>query len=223
MIDANLEIVDRARMQVGNLAHALKTPISVLTNEAAGDSTPLADKLREQTALMNDQVQYYLDRARAAARAASIGSVTEVDPVIAGFLRAFPKIYRERGVEFAAGGETGLRFRGERQDFEDIVGNLIDNAGKWAKSRVDIGVAIELSGPGVAPRLRLTIDDDGPGLPPESRLEAMRRGRRLDETKPGSGLGLSIVVDLAGLYHGTFTLEQSPLGGLRATVTLPSI
>ena len=223
MIDANREIVDRARMQVGNLAHALKTPISVLVNESQGDESPLAEKLREQTHVMKDQVQYYLDRARAAARAASIGSVTEIDPVISGFLRTFPKIYRDRNLAFTSGGEQGLRFRGEKQDFEDMIGNLIDNAGKWAQSSVEITVALEPVGIDVPTRMRITIDDDGPGLSPEDRQQATRRGRRLDETKPGSGLGLSIVSDLSGLYHGTFTLDQSPLGGLRATVILPTI
>lgn len=223
LMDANREIVERARMQVGNLAHALKTPISVLVNEAQPDETLLAGKVREQTAIMKDQVQYYLDRARAAARAASIGSVTEIDPVIEAFMRTFPKIYRDRDIAFSATGVTGLRFRGERQDFEDMVGNLVDNAAKWAKSRVDVDVAFEPGEGTQPPRMRLTIDDDGPGLPPESRAEATRRGRRLDETKPGSGLGLSIVVDLAGLYFGSFSLEESPLGGLRACVTLPAI
>jgi signal transduction histidine kinase len=222
LIDANREIVDRARMQVGNLAHALKTPISVLINEAAADDSPLAAKAREQTAIMKDQVQYYLDRARAAARAASIGSVTEIDTVIEGFLRTFPKIYRDRGIEFSSGGEIGLRFRGERQDLEDMIGNLIDNAGKWARSEVRIHVAGE-STPSGQGRVRITIDDDGPGLPAEDRIEATRRGRRLDETKPGSGLGLSIVVDLISLYNGEFAMDEAPLGGLRATVILPAI
>ncbi|HRK23554.1 MAG TPA: sensor histidine kinase [Beijerinckiaceae bacterium] len=223
LVEANRDIVNRARMQVGNLAHALKTPLSVLVNEASGDQTPLADKLREQTAVMKDQVQYYLDRARAATRAATIGSVTDVDPVIAAFLRTFPKIYRDRNLSFAHSGVSGLRFRGERQDFEDMVGNLVDNAGKWASSRVEITVAQVASDMAAAHPLRIIIDDDGPGLPPEGRIEATRRGRRLDETRPGSGLGLSIVVDLAGLYHGRFELEESPLGGLRAVLTLPSV
>jgi len=223
LIEANREIVNRARMQVGNLAHALKTPISVLVNEAEPDASPLADKLREQTGVMKQQVQYYLDRARAATRAASIGSVTEIDPVIEAFLRTFPKIYRDRDIVFSATGDTGLRFRGERQDFEDMVGNLIDNAGKWAQGRVEVTVTrLGQTDEGIG-QVAIIIDDDGPGLPPESRLEATRRGRRLDETKPGSGLGLSIVVDLASLYHGRFSLEQSPLGGLRANLALPTV
>lgn len=223
LLEANREIVNRARMQVGNLAHALKTPISVLINEAEPDQSPLAEKLREQTGIMKDQVQYYLDRARAAARAASIGSVTEIDPVLSGLLRTFPKIYRDRGVTFDLSGDTGLRFRGERQDFEDMVGNLVDNAAKWANSRVGIAVSLQLADTGAPQKMELIIDDDGPGLPEASRSEVTRRGRRLDETKPGSGLGLSIVVDLAGLYHGSFRLDESPWGGLRAILVLPTV
>ena len=223
MIEANREIVNRARMQVGNLAHALKTPLSVLVNEADHDDSALAIKLREQTMIMRDQVQYYLDRARAATRAATIGTLTEVDPVISAFLRTFPKIYRDRDITFDATLETGLRFRGERQDFEDMVGNLVDNAGKWARTKVVISIIAVSVESGAQPRMAIVIDDDGPGLPVEDRVEATRRGRRLDETKPGSGLGLSIVVDLVGLYQGTFTLDESPQGGLRARIELPLV
>lgn len=223
LLDANRDIVNRARMQVGNLAHALKTPLSVLVNEAEQETSPLAGKMREQTSIMRDQVQYYLDRARAATRAATIGSVTEVDPVIAAFLRTFPKIYRDRHLSFATHGTEGLRFRGEKQDFEDLIGNLIDNAAKWAYSRIDITVEPVGVPAGAAPRFSITIDDDGPGLPPESRVEATRRGRRLDEAKPGSGLGLSIVVDLSGLYGGEFRLDAAPAGGLRAVLVLPAV
>ena len=221
VLDVNREIVARARGQVGNLAHALKTPLSVLLNEAGSDPGQLAEKVREQSAVMRDQVQYYLDRARAAARAATIGNITEIEPVIASFIRAFVKIYRDRDIQFASEIEPGLRFRGEKQDLEEMIGNLADNAGKWAQGQVLIR-AIRQDG-GSVPMLQLTVDDDGPGLPENVRKEATQRGRRLDETKPGSGLGLSIVVDLAALYGGTFNLEDSPLGGLRARLMLPTL
>jgi signal transduction histidine kinase len=223
LVDANHEIIERARTHVGNLAHALKTPISVIVNEADVENTPLAAKVREQTALMRDQVQYYLDRARAAARAAAVGSVTEVEPVVSGMLRAFTKIQQGRGIVFSAAVEDGVRFRGERQDLEEMLGNLIDNAGKWARSLVTISVARDGERGHERPGLTVLIDDDGPGLAPEKRAEATRRGRRLDETVPGSGLGLSIVVDLAQLYGGTFALEDSPSGGLRARLMLPAV
>lgn len=220
VLDVNREIVARARGQVGNLAHALKTPLSVLLNEAGNDPGLLAEKVREQSAVMRDQVQYYLDRARAAARAATIGNITDVEPVIAAFIRTFEKIYRERDIRFESYVEPGLRFRGEKQDLEEMVGNLVDNAGKWAKSEVLIRAVPDEGATGM---LRLTVDDDGPGLPENVRKEATQRGRRLDETKPGSGLGLSIVVDMAVLYGGSFALEDSPLGGLRARLMLPTL
>jgi signal transduction histidine kinase len=115
----------------------------------------------------------------------------------------------------------GLRFLGEKQDFEEMVGNLFDNACKWASSSIDVRVAGEDSDIPGHKLLRIVVDDDGPGLAPDERAEATRRGRRLDETKPGSGLGLSIVSDLAAAYGGSFALATSPLGGLRAELSLP--
>ena len=113
----------------------------------------------------------------------------------------------------------GARFRGERQDLEEMAGNLIDNACKWARSHVEIRV--EVIREDDRPLLCICVDDDGPGLPEADRAEMLKRGRRLDETTPGSGLGLSIVVDLAALYQGRLRLEQSPDGGLRAVLNLP--
>jgi len=223
LVDSNHEIIERARTHVGNLAHALKTPISVIVNEAGTDGSPLAAKVREQTEVMRDQVQYYLDRARAAARAAAVGSVTEVEPVLGALLRTFRKVFQDKDVVFETGPAVDVKFRGERQDLEEMLGNLIDNAGKWARSRVRVQVERGTELAPERPSIVLFIDDDGPGLPKERRSEATRRGRRLDETKPGSGLGLSIVVDLAQLYGGNLALDDSPLGGLRATLTLPSV
>jgi signal transduction histidine kinase len=222
VLDINREIVARARGQVGNLAHALKTPLSVLINEAGGDPAPLAEKVREQSAIMRDQVQYYLDRARAAARAATIGNITEIEPVIAAFIRTFEKIYRDRDIRFSAEINTSLRFRGEKQDLEEMIGNLVDNAGKWATGQVLITVVRD-EPVAAMPMISIIVDDDGSGLPEDARKDVTKRGRRLDETKPGSGLGLSIVVDLAVLYGGAFLLEDSPLGGLRARLVLPAL
>jgi signal transduction histidine kinase len=223
LLDSNQEIIERARTHVGNLAHALKTPLSVIVNEADAETSLLADKVKEQTVLMRDQVQHYLDRARAAARAASVGSVTDIEPVVSSMARTFTKVCKMRGIMFHTSILDGARFRGEKQDLEEMLGNLVDNAGKWAKSTVHITVE---RGPDIAPQrpsLVINIDDDGPGLPKNRRLEATRRGQRLDETKPGSGLGLSIVVDLAQLYGGSFEFDDSPMGGLRAKLTLPAI
>ena len=223
LIATNREVVERARTQVGNLAHALKTPLSVILNEAEAEAegTPLAEKVAEQALVMRDQVTFYLDRARAAARAAAIGVATPAAPALAGMALTFSKIHPR--VDLSVDCPDGLRFLGEKQDFDDMLGNLIDNACKWARGEVQ--VRIDPPAPNLfAERLflRATIDDDGPGLAPERRAEALRRGRRLDESKPGSGLGLAIAKDLAEAYGGRLELADFPLGGLRAILLLPA-
>jgi signal transduction histidine kinase len=225
LIDANREIVERARTHVGNLAHALKTPLSVVVNEAAarGDD-PLAVKVREQAGIMRDQVSRHLERARIAARATMVGSVTEVAPVVTGLARTMEKIYHPRGIAIDAEAPDGVRFRGERQDLEEMLGNLVDNACKWAQARVSVEVTPERA-EGAPPKatVRIVVDDDGPGLTPGEREQVARRGLRLDESKPGSGLGLSIVLKLATLYGGGLTLSNAPIGGLRAELVLPAV
>ncbi|MDX3808435.1 ATP-binding protein [Bosea thiooxidans] len=223
LIDTNREILERARTQVGNLAHALKTPLSVMMNDAESGvgEAQLSQTVRTQTAVMRDQVQYYLDRARAAALSGALGGVTEVAPSLEALLRTFMKISQERGIRGSHSVAGRLRFRGEKQDFEEMLGNLLDNAFKWANSTVEVSLEAGSGNPGQP--LALLIDDDGPGLPEEAMAEVLKRGRRLDETTPGSGLGLSIVVDLAKLYGGELALYRSPLGGLRARLALPSV
>ena len=223
LIASNREILERARTQVGNLAHGLKTPLSVLLNDARMERSALAEKVEEQARIMTDQVTWHLDRARAAARTNVIGAVTEVEPVVAALIRTFEKIHADRGLAFTAQVEPGLKFRGERQDFEELIGNLLDNAGKWARSRVEIRVFPQAGLGAGRPAFGAVIDDDGPGLRPELRAQALARGRRLDETKPGSGLGLSIVTDLVALHGGEVRLEDSPLGGLRVRLLLPMV
>jgi signal transduction histidine kinase len=225
LIEANREIVERARTHVGNLAHALKTPLSVIVNEAASRDDAFATKVREQTGIMRDQVARHLERARLAARSSSIGSVTEIAPVVTALARTMEKIHHDRGIAIDVEASSEIRFRGERQDLEEMVGNLVDNACKWARSRVSLEVLPDGGdSAGSPPLVRLVIDDDGPGLAPREREEAQaaHRGRRLDETKPGSGLGLSIVVELADLYGGALSLGTAPIGGLRAELILPA-
>lgn len=225
LIDANREIVERARTHVGNLAHAIKTPLSVIVNEAsthAGD--PFAAKVLEQADVMRDQVAHHLERARIAARPTIIGTVTEVAPAIEALRRTMEKIHRDRDIAIAVKADPQARFRGERQDLEEMAGNLVDNACKWAASQVFIEVLVEQpSQPGAATSLRIIVDDDGRGLSAAERAQVSRRGQRLDESKPGSGLGLSIVVDLAALYGGNLSLGNAPIGGLRAELVLPGV
>ena len=224
LLDSNREVVERARTQVGNLAHALKTPLSVIVNEAEAGSPMLAEKVREQAGVMTRQVSFYLERARAAARANSVSASTEVKPVVDGLVRTFEKVYRDRDLAFEIERVEPLRFRGESQDLADLIGNLLDNAGKWAQSTVRLSAERETEPqPSGRAYFVARIDDDGPGLDPEARAAALERGRRLDQSRPGSGLGLSIVVDLAAAYGGALTLDTSPLGGLRASLRLPCL
>jgi len=219
LIEANKEIVERARTHVGNLAHALKTPISVMVNEAAtrgGDS--FAEKVREQASIMRDQVARHLERARLAARLTVVSSITDVAPVVTALARTMEKIHHDRGIAIEVDADADARFRGERPDLEEMIGNLVDNACKWATSRVAVEVVREKSGQ----VLRIAVDDDGRGLSRSEREQVSHRGQRLDESKPGSGLGLSIVVELAHLYGGKLELGAAPIGGLRAELTLPA-
>jgi signal transduction histidine kinase len=222
LIDANREIVERARTHVGNLAHALKTPLSVIMNEAAARSDdPLAGKVKEQAGIMREQVTRHLERARIAARVAVVGTLTDVAPVVQALARTMEKTHHDKRLAIDVDVPEEARFRGERQDLEEMVGNLVDNACKWASARVAIEVLREQPAPG-RNVVRVVVDDDGPGLTPSERDQVAKRGRRLDETKPGSGLGLSIVVELAGLYGGALHLGTAPIGGLRAELTLPA-
>jgi signal transduction histidine kinase len=225
LIDANRGIVERARTHVGNLAHAIKTPLSVIVNEASAHGPdPFASKVLEQTELMRNQVAHHLERARIAARVTVVATVTEVAPAIEALRRTMEKIHRDRGIAIEVKADPHARFRGERQDLEEMAGNLVDNACKWAASRVFIEVLMERpTEPGAGPMLHIIVDDDGRGLSSAERAQVSRRGQRLDESKPGSGLGLSIVTDLAALYGGSLSLGTAPIGGLRAELSLPAV
>ncbi|MCB1510791.1 MAG: sensor histidine kinase [Hyphomicrobiaceae bacterium] len=222
LIASNQEIIERARTQVGNLAHALKTPLAVITNEADDRETAFAGKVREQAEIMRTQVTFYLDRARMAARAGTIGRVTELLPVLKSIQRALERIHRDKEISFEIVCPAEARFFGEKHDLEEILGNIMDNASKWCRKHVRVRVsAAEGSEAAASANLLIEIDDDGHGLPAEKRELIRRRGVRLDESMPGSGLGLSIVGDLVQSYRGTLHLEDSELGGLRVRLDLP--
>jgi len=222
LIDANKTVLERARTQVGNLAHALKTPISVLKNEARSISDDLAPKVMEQTENMQEHVQRYLDRARIAAQVGSINARTPVAPVLDRMVRVMQRLNPHLQYIENDKASKDINFRGEQQDLEEVLGNLIENASRFAVEQVKISVHSAPSSNDIQiTMLELVIEDDGPGLSKEQRSEALKRGRRLDETKPGSGLGLSIVNDIVQEYKGAIELGESQLGGLKATVLLP--
>jgi signal transduction histidine kinase len=225
LITSNHDIIERARTQVGNLAHALKTPLAVIANEAREDNSPLAQKVLEQTQIMRDQVQHYLDRARVAANTGGPGRATPLKPVAENICRALERIHKDRRLMLVVDCAETIKFQGEKQDLEEILGNLIDNAAKWAKSAVRVE-AVEIEdgfGKSTKRWIDITIDDDGPGLTDEHLAAPVKRGRRLDETVPGSGLGHSIVADLVHDYRGTFSKTRSEdLGGFSARLKLPA-
>lgn len=222
LIRSNHEIIERARTQVGNLAHALKTPLAVITNEARDHKSEFGSKVTEQANIMSEQVSHYLDRARMAARANVIGRSTVIAPVAQSLKRALERIHREKGVVITLDCPPALRFQGEQQDLEEMLGNLLDNASKWSKGAVNLTIAPLPATPAAKRMLLLTVEDDGNGLTAEQRARIGKRGLRLDETTPGSGLGLSIVADIATTYRGSMSLDASPLGGLLVRLELPA-
>lgn len=210
------QVVERARGHVGNLAHALKTPLSVLANEAQGTDDVPAETVRTQTDAMRRRVDHYLVRARTAATAGLITARAPIAAVVDDLHRTLLRIHIEKDLRIDADTPDDLEFRGDRQDLEEMIGNLLDNACKWARSRVRISARAEGN------QVRITVEDDGPGMPADRRGEALGRGRRLDEAVDGSGLGLAIVDEIAGLYGGAVVLDQATLGGLRVDLLLPA-
>ncbi len=219
LVEHNAALLERARTHVGNLAHSLKTPLSILKNDADTQTGPFAQTVNRQADTMKRQIDHYLSRARAAAASHVLGSRTSPEEALSALTRTLRKMYAERGVEIETHIQDDLSFRGEQEDFEEMVGNLMDNACKWARTQVRVTVQPVNT---ETRRLSISVEDDGPGLPPEAKEEVMKRGARLDESVPGTGLGLSIVRDIVELYGGQLTLEESALGGLNATLILPA-
>ena len=218
LLDHNQEVVERQRTHVGNLAHALKTPISVMLAEAGTTPGDLPELVRRQTKVMQGQVDHHLRRARAAARAAhGLGETTPVAEVLDELAVMIEQVFRDKNVEIDWRAPDNLSFLGERQDLQEILGNLIENAAKFSKRRVRVSAG----GSGLG-QMILVVEDDGPGLPADQRDTVMQRGARLDESAPGSGLGLSIVDNLTRAYGGRLNLADSDMGGLKAVLELPA-
>ncbi|WP_309084090.1 ATP-binding protein [Chelativorans sp.] len=219
LIESNRRIIERARTQVGNLAHSLKTPLAVLMNEGRALGGEKGILIASQAEAMQKQIDHYLQRARAAAQRNTLASRSPVNETLARLARVAEKLNPDKRLHLELP-RAEVVFAGEREDLEEITGNLVENAMKWASGRVVL--SLDPTGGAGERRFRIIIEDDGPGIPEEQARQALKRGRRLDESKPGTGLGLAIVADLVKEYGGTLALERSPLGGLRAEVSLPS-
>ncbi|TPI56742.1 histidine kinase [Mesorhizobium sp. B2-8-1] len=220
LIENNRRIVERSRTQVGNLAHSLKTPLAVLLNEGRALGGAKGQLIAEQAASMQKQVDHYLQRARVAAQRDSVVYRTPIAPLVQRMVRVLQKLNPQTNLSLSLP-PIEIVFAGEREDLEELLGNLLENAMKWAKSAVSVSVVPV--GDKDDNMFEIAIEDDGPGIPEEKAREALKRGRRLDETKPGTGLGLAIVADLVNEYGGILLLERSGMGGLKAVVRLRSL
>jgi signal transduction histidine kinase len=214
------QAVSRAVAKAGDLAHGLKTPLAILSQEAyraaASGQPALAAAIGEQVERMRRQVEYHLAHARAAASGATPGARTEIHDSAEALARTLQRLHAERHLTIDVDVPAGLAVRCQREDLDEMLGNLLDNACKWGRTRVALSVRPD------GDRVALLVDDDGPGLAPAMRAAVLQRGVRADEAAPGSGLGLAIVREIAGVYSGTVELDASPLGGLRARLLLPA-
>jgi signal transduction histidine kinase len=210
------EQAEEARRHAGNLAHALKTPLTVITNAATADSPDLDDTVIREATAMRRQVDHHLARARAIGRRASVQARARVWDCLEAVERAMERLYAGVTVDIAGNREAAVRV--ERQDLDEMLGNLVENAAKYGNGRVFVTVE-EVADAGV----EIMVEDDGPGIPAVEREAIFARGARLDTGKPGTGLGLAIVRDVAEIYGGSIRLEESEdLGGLLARLTLPA-
>lgn len=222
LLDHNNEIVVRSRTQVGNLAHALKTPIAVLRNEAKMHDGAMSATVSKQTENMHKYVEHYLKRARVAANVKTISSHSPIMPSINNIARALNKIHRDKKITVnVLTEEKGLVFKGDVNDFEEMAGNIMENAAKWAETEITVDCSKQEN------QLRIEFRDNGPGIEVKARDRVFARGGRLDEEMPGTGLGLSIVKDLSGLYGGTIELGNNDgfntHSGLLVILMLPSV
>ncbi len=221
VLDRNAAVVERARRHAGNLAHAVKTPLAVLEQAGAADDSSLAGLVREQTGVARRQVDWHLARSRAAAAQRMPGQRTPIGPVIDGLLRVMSRVHAEKALRIRCQPlPDAWAFAGESQDLQEILGNVLENACKWARTRVDVRVAPDPDR--VPPEIVVVVEDDGPGIDAERRSGVLSRGARLDETVPGSGLGLAIVADLVDIYEGRIALGPAPAGGLQVEIRLPA-
>ncbi len=221
LLDHRDRTVRRALAKAADLAHGLKTPLAVLTHEAAlvdaAGHHELAATIGEHVERMRRQLDFHLAHARAAASGATPGARCTVAESAAALARTLDRLYADRGITIRVDVDPDHAVRVQREDLDEMLGNLLDNACKWAASRVAVSSSRSASD------ITVMVDDDGPGIPTAMRHVVLQRGMRADEASPGSGLGLAIVQELAELYGGAISLDSSPYGGLQARLRLPAI
>lgn len=226
LLDHREQAVTRAIAKAGDLAHGLKTPLAVLAHEAErarrAGHTEIAAAIDQQVDRMKRQVDYHLAHARAAASGASPGARCAVAESAEGIARTLRRLHAERNLTIVVDVPPDQSAQVQREDLDEMLGNLLDNACKWARSRVTLSSAATAPDARSDSAVVITVDDDGPGLQPSMRETVLQRGVRADEAAPGSGFGLAIVRDLAEVYRGSIALDRSPDGGLRARLTLPA-
>ena len=216
LLDHNAVLVNRARNQLGDLAHSVKNPLAVIHNAVHDLDEEQRNLILQQTKDISKSVDHYLSRARTYGTEKVLGSRSSIKTATEDLVYVMQRIYQDRNLVFDISCLMGCWFKGEGQDLEEMLGNLIDNASKWANSRVKIGCSTTDG------RLEISVEDDGPGIDSAQFEVVMRRGHKLDESKPGHGQGLGIVKDIAALYGGSLSLAKSELGGLKAQLDLPS-
>jgi len=216
LIEHNTVLLKRARNRLGDLAHCVKNPLTVINNETRNMETGQKELILQQTSEIIRNVDHYLSRARTFGAANVLGARSNARAVIKDLVYAMRQIYQQQALEYNYSKLDECWFRGEDQDLEEMVGNLMDNACKWATSRVSVSCKTENN------RLLILVEDDGPGIRKDNYDLVVQRGHKLDESKPGQGLGLGIVKDIAELYDGSLKLGTSDLGGLQVILDLPA-
>jgi signal transduction histidine kinase len=216
LLDHNETLLKRARTQLADLAHLVNTPLTVIRNEARNIPSKEGQLILDQAHSMSGSIDHYLTRARISGQRDAFGYRTSLKTVVQDLRYAVERMYRDRDIRIKLCDKGDCRFRGEVQDLEEMLGNLLDNACKWALKKVEVRCRIE------GDRMIISVDDDGPGIPEDQRDTVMQRGAKLDESAPGYGQGLSIVSEIAELYGGELRLGTSSLGGLLAELELPA-
>jgi len=223
LIDNERARSDRYRHTLDNLAHSLKTPLAAMRalTEDFGSSSPLKGRFNEQIERMDEIVRYQLRKPAASAADNLVLGPVPVAQEVERLVSGLGKVYHDKHPAIDSEVAPDLTFRGDRGDFLELAGNLLDNACKWCAGRVSITAQPSASASGRTGGMRLTVDDDGPGIPEEAAEALLERGTRLDEATPGHGIGLAIVRDIAASYGGTLTIDRSALGGAKITVDIP--